>query len=113
MTHAGLNTSSIKRPKQFTRQSKSTRQTAGLWHERLGHIGPATLSQLGKQMLPTGSEHGVENQDLSTDLGSRQAESWNLTAFGLKQTNSDPIALRSAQAELSDPCCENASGIGL
>jgi hypothetical protein len=55
----------------------------------------------------------VENRDLSTDLGSRQAESWNLTAFGLKQMNSDPIALRSAQAELSDPCSENTSGIGL
>jgi len=57
--HAVLNTSSSNdRPKRFTRQSRTTRQPAWasstLWHKRMGHIGPAALSQLGK--TDTGSE---------------------------------------------------------
>lgn len=55
-THAVLNTSSTSgRPKRFIRQSRTTRQPAWasstLWHRRMGHIGPAALSQLGKQTL--------------------------------------------------------------
>jgi GAG-pre-integrase domain len=55
-SHAILNTlSSNEQKKRFTRQTRGTRQPAwassALWHKRMGHIGPAALSQLGKQTL--------------------------------------------------------------
>jgi hypothetical protein len=55
-THAVLNSSfSNEQRKRFTQQTRGTRQPAwassALWHKRMGHIGPAALSQLGKQTL--------------------------------------------------------------